>query len=663
MLKVDMKTIRIVLVDDSPDFLDSASRFLADQPELDVVGFARSGPEAIHQVDQLRPDVVIMDLVMPGMTGVEATRWIKGRPSPPRVVVVSMHDDLEFRQAAEEAGADAYLSKLEFASRILEVVGAVMPRRAIRVWDPGAYGLRMLGRLTHTISTSLDLDEALGAIARIAGESFSTPFVAFWLADAAGTTLTLRAWWDESGGPPYPRRTASQGHGDVGWVAANRLALTVIDVGTDPWVLEREWFRGRGLTSLLGVPVTLGGQLLAVLTLATREPIALCPERQDLLDGFVFQAALAIRSARLDDESRRAQDFLRSISEATADAIVAIDVAGRVTHVAGRAAELFASPPDRLLGRNVQEAPACWQEGSWAFADLARRLAAGETVTNYETTLRTPDGRRRETRSSIAPLRDATGAVSGGVAVVRDVTERRRTERTLEQAAKLALAGSWLAGVAHELNDPLTAVVAQAEVLQIEASQRGEPALSEMAGRILESATWSSRVVRAFLGLARYGTPVRRPVAINDVVSTVLDLMAAPLACHRIEVESTLAPDLSPVAGDADQLHQVVIHLVSNAMHALREAPQPRRLLIDTRPGDSPGRIVLEVADSGPGVPAALNGLIFEPFVTTRPKGEAAGLGLALCRRFVTALGGTIRAGRAATGGAVFTVELPAVQG
>jgi PAS domain S-box-containing protein len=662
MMKVDMKTIRIVIVDDSPDFLESASRFLADQPELEIVGVARSGPEAIQQVDQLRPDVVIMDLVMPGMTGVEATRWIKGRPSPPRVVVVSMHDDLEFRQAAEEAGADAYLNKLEFASRILPVVGAVMPRRAIRIWDPGAYGLRMLGRLAHTISTAVDLDEALGAIARTAGESLGAPFVSVWLADAAGTTLTLRASWDQLGGPAYPRRTASSGHGDVGWVAANRLALTVIDVGTDPWVLEREWFQARGLTSLLGVPVTLGEQLLGVLTLATPAPMTLYPERQDLIDGFVFQAALAVRSARLDDETRLAQDFLRSISEATADAIVAIDVAGRVTHVAGRADELFASPADQLLGRNVQEVPACWQEGPWAFADLARRLAAGQTVTNYETTLRTRDGRRRETCSSIAPLRDAAGAISGGVAVVRDVTEHRRTERTLEQAAKLALAGSWLAGVAHELNDPLTAVVAQAEVLSIEASQRGEPALSEMARRILDAATWSSRVVRAFLGLARYGTPARRPVEINEVVSTVLDLMAGLLTSHRIEVGTTLAPKLPPVAGDADQLHQVVIHLVSNAVFALREAPQPRQLVITTRPGDSAGRVVLEVADSGPGVPLALNDLMFEPFVTTRPAGEGAGLGLALCHRFITALGGTLRAARGAAGGAVFTVELLAAE-
>jgi C4-dicarboxylate-specific signal transduction histidine kinase len=183
-----------------------------------------------------------------------------------------------------------------------------------------------------------------------------------------------------------------------------------------------------------------------------------------------------------------------------------------------------------------------------------------------------------------------------------------------------------------------------------------------MARRILESATWSARLVRSFLGLARYGTPARQPMAINDVVSTVLDLMASLLAAHRIEVTTRLAPELLPVVGDADQLHQVVIHLLSNAVRALREAPQPRRLEIDTRPGDAPDRVVLQVTDSGPGVPRELNGLIFEPFVTTRPASEGVGLGLTLCQRFVTAHGGTIRVGWGAGGGAVFTVELPAAQ-
>jgi PAS domain S-box-containing protein len=657
-----MKAIRVLVVDDSPEFLDSASRFLADRPGLKVVGRARSGPEGIQQVDQLRPDVVIMDLAMPGMNGIEATRWIKARPTPPGVLIVSMHDSAEFRRAAEEVGADGYLSKLEFAASVVETISGLVPRRAVREWDPGVGGLRTLGRLTHLLSTASDLDEALAVVARTTGESLGVPFVALWLADAAGISLTLRAHSDRSGGTPYPGRSVSFGEGEVGWVAANRLALSITETSTDPWVLEPEWFRSRGYTSLLAVPVTPNGAVVAVLVLAAPAPITLGAEQQDLLDALVFQAAVAIRNARLDDEVRTARDFLRSLTSATADAIVTLDVEGRVTQVAGRAGELFGCQPDQLLGRNVQEQPSCWHEGPWAFPDLASRLTAGETVTNYETALRTPDGRHRETRSSIAPLRDATGAVSGGVAVVRDVTEHRRAERTLEQAARLALAGSWLAGVAHELNDPLTAVVAQAEVLHIEASQRGELGLSEMARRILESATWSSRVVRAFLGLARYGTPARRPVGLNEVIATSLDLMATLLASHRIEVASTLAPQLPPVAGDADQLHQVVIHLVSNAVYALREAPQPRLLAITTRPGDSAGRVVLEVADSGPGVPLALNGLIFEPFVTTRPAGDGVGLGLALCQRFVGALGGTVRVARSAGGGAVFTVELVAAE-
>ncbi len=651
--------VRILLVDDSNQFLEVAARFLAGQPGLDIVGCAGSGEEAIRQVERLDPDVVLMDVSMPGMGGLEATRRIKARPVPPRIVVVSMHDSHELRRMAEAAGADGYVGKWAFASSVVEAVRGSEPSAAAGGRDARAAGLRALVDVTNLIASCQDVDEALGAIAKAVGPTTSARFVSLWLADEAARTLTLRAWSDTTGGAPYPRRIAPYGQVVVGWVATHRQALHVPDVGADPWVLDREWFRARGFASVLALPVSHGDDLLGVLALAGPAPFMLAPDEHDLLEGFVAQAAVVIRNARLREELRAARDLIHSIAETSVDAIVATDLEGRVTYVSGRAEELFGCQAVRLVGRSVRELDACWRDGPRAFGGLAGRIAAGQTVKGYETLISTPDGRCLEASAAVAPLRDSAGQVSGGVAIIRDMTEQTRVQRSLQQAEKLALLG----GVAHELTNPLAAVVAQAELLGVAAANRGDSPLSAMAQRILDSATGCFRIVKAFHGLARRGTPEPRPVALNDVVSCALDAVVRSLGNDGIEVIRALAPALPTLSGDPDQLHQVVTNLVRNATQTLRGGPPPRWLRIATRFDEAADRIVLEVGDSGPGVPEEIRARVFEPFFTTKPPGEGTGLGLALCHMFVSAHGGTIRVGSAPGGGALFTVELPVAAG
>ena len=117
-----MPPIRILLVDDNTEFLESAAHFLAAVPETVVVGWARSGREAIRRLDDLHPDLILMDLVMPGMDGLEATRRIKAQPAPPRVVILTLFDGAEYRTAILEAHADGVLAKSEFGSRLLPLI-------------------------------------------------------------------------------------------------------------------------------------------------------------------------------------------------------------------------------------------------------------------------------------------------------------------------------------------------------------------------------------------------------------------------------------------------------------------------------------------------------------------------------------------------------------
>ncbi len=122
-----MPTIRLLLVDDSPEFLQAAANFLATDPEIEVVGQARSGQEALDQLAGQRLAIVLMDLAMPGMNGLETTRRIKAQPDAPRVIVLTLYDNPSYRALAQTAGADGFVAKSEFGSQLLPLIHKLCP--------------------------------------------------------------------------------------------------------------------------------------------------------------------------------------------------------------------------------------------------------------------------------------------------------------------------------------------------------------------------------------------------------------------------------------------------------------------------------------------------------------------------------------------------------
>ncbi len=121
--------VRVLLVDDSPEFLESAARFLSTDPWIEIVGRALSGSDALAQAARLHPDLVLMDLAMPGMNGLEAARQIRTQPDPPRIVIVTMYDSPEYRVAAEAEGAEGFVTKPEFGTRLLPLIRTLFVKR------------------------------------------------------------------------------------------------------------------------------------------------------------------------------------------------------------------------------------------------------------------------------------------------------------------------------------------------------------------------------------------------------------------------------------------------------------------------------------------------------------------------------------------------------
>jgi signal transduction histidine kinase/CheY-like chemotaxis protein len=329
--------------------------------------------------------------------------------------------------------------------------------------------------------------------------------------------------------------------------------------------------------------------------------------------------------------------------------------------------------------RERATAPLLWALAIGAIAlllPLGELTRAAETLARGDTAVRLPATRddelgrlasafnhmAHEVAERDAALREDKRRIEQALAdTTKAEAELARQRDALHQSDKLSALGSLLAGVAHELNNPLTVVVGRA--MQME-DQAGSAVDRERAQKIRLAAERCARIVRTFLAMARRQDATRRPTDLNPLILGALELLGYALNSSDVQVEHDLAEGLPPVLADADQLSQVFLNLFTNARQAMAQTAGPRRLRVTSRAGDGGRSVVVEVADTGPGVPTELAGRIFDPFFTTKPVGEGTGVGLSVCLGIVQAHGGSLAL--AASGpperpGATFVVTLPAV--
>ena len=243
-------------------------------------------------------------------------------------------------------------------------------------------------------------------------------------------------------------------------------------------------------------------------------------------------------------------------------------------------------------------------------------------------------------------------------------TELQRTLQTLKstqaqliQSEKLSAVGEFVAGIAHELNNPLTSVIGFGELLkQTELSQKQ----TNFVNCIVKSSERCHKIVQGLLSFARQSPPERKPLKLNETVSTVVDLMAYELRTSNIEVRIEAPEEFPYVMGDPHQLQQVFLNILNNSRQAMEGQEHPGRMRIVLETAGALVRMRFE--DNGPGIPKENLARIFDPFFTTKPVGKGTGLGLSLCYGIIQEHGGTISAEAGVRGGAVFTIDLPVCQ-
>ena len=331
------------------------------------------------------------------------------------------------------------------------------------------------------------------------------------------------------------------------------------------------------------------------------------------------------------------------------------DAQGRYVMANPQMARVFDLPPEEILGRSAADLLSPEEAGLVArYDDEVRKTMESAAVeeqlegrTEYEWTLVVR-----------FPVDRGKGIEIGGFDI--DITALKTSERELQhsrealmQAEKLAAMGSLLAGVSHELNNPLAAVVGNAIILEEELAGHPE---AERVAKIRNAAERCGRIVKSFLDMARQRPPVRSAIDLNEIVREALSLADYGLRTAGIRVEQALAPELPAIWADRDQIYRAVVNLVVNAQHSLETRREHRRLRASTWHED--GRVVAEIADNGPGVDPGLARRIFEPFFTTKPMGSGTGVGLSSALGIVEAHGGALELVDGGEG-ATFRIILP----
>lgn len=254
------------------------------------------------------------------------------------------------------------------------------------------------------------------------------------------------------------------------------------------------------------------------------------------------------------------------------------------------------------------------------------------------------------------PVLRARSAAFGARLVViclADASDESRLRSHLGMAEKLASIGELLSSVAHELNNPLTAVLGYADLL-LSDDTPGIP--RDEIERIRSEAVRCKRIVANLLDLARADSVDLRPLVLSEVIEKVLEFRL--YACRSWNISLTAeVEETRPVLGDFHRLVQAVLNLVTNAEDAVKHRPEPRRITVRVR--QSADRAIVTVDDNGPGVADAVKPFVFQPFFTTKPRGKGTGLGLSLVRNTFRQHGGGVRVEDAPGGGARFVADLP----
>ncbi len=413
-------------------------------------------------------------------------------------------------------------------------------------------------------------------------------------------------------------------------------------------------FDGCTVETAAIAPLTAHGVTVGAILVADTDEGEFTTEDLWLLSTVATQTAVVLANSRFFEMFRRGKEEWETTFDALTESIAIVDGEGVMRRVNSALARLLGLPEPSLVGKSFTDLVFGSAEEIPDALEAARNGQSPPPETVRSLPL------QRTIRVTAAPLPESERASDAIVVLIEDVTEQRALETQLIQNEKMAAVGQLVSGVAHELNNPLTSISGLSEFL-LEPGRMPESHTEHM--RVIhEQAERAGRIVQSLLTFARKGEPEIAEVDINWVVTKTVQLVEHEFTLGGITLDRRLADTPLTVRGDQHELQQVVLNLLTNAIHVVDDLPPdaPKTITIQTK-READGKITLSVADSGPGVPEDHVGRLFTPFFTTKEPGKGTGLGLSITYGIVKSHGGAIVYDRAPppSGGACFRITLP----
>lgn len=669
--------MHVLVVDDEPEIADSLAEFLT-RTEGYRVTVAVNGQEAMEILEASTDgtvdavDLVLLDVRMPLVSGPEVLSWLRNHPELryTRVIVLTAAAGNEEKVEALSAGADDYITKPYYPLELLARVKTILRTQQLeKQLQRQSQQLLALSRVSRLVTAKLATGEVLAAAAEGIEAVVGSELAAVFMTDNTRAHLLCRYVHPADGrltAETYP--PVEVGLGAIGQAyheeKSVRFNSPIADGRFLPELAGRSEFSVR---SVLATPFYVRGKPVGVLAAFNKHDGSFNEVDRGLLSSLASSVSRALEIAWLFQNVRQRQQELlesRNTLQAVIDGILhpiyTITEDWNLVAVNMTKAEELAASQEELTGRPCYQA-FFERDSPCEHCAVAGTLAEKEPI-RWTVSWLGKDHFPREWDVNAYPIPVSAPGSAGASAIViwQDRTEERRLENSLVQAGKLAAIGQLAAGVAHEINNPLTAINANAQMLEMTMPHDDDN--FESVELIVQAGDRAAKVVRGLLDFARQSQFEFEMVDVNGTIMQALGLVAYQFTAANIKVIKKLAKGLPQVDASWEHLESVWLNLLINSRDALASLPGEKQVEIVSSLDSTGKEILVFIRDNGHGMATGELAHAFEPFFTTKGPGQGTGLGLANCRRIIEQHGGEIEVSSSAREGSTFVIRLPVPQ-
>ena len=660
---------RILVVDDEIELAESLADFLV-RKEGYQVKITHDGQQAIAYLEstvgsKAEVDLVLLDMRMPGLSGLEVLDWIRRHPDLryTRVVLLTAAASNDEKVQALSAGADDYITKPYYMQELLARVKTILRTQQLeKQLHRQSRQLAALNRISQAVAATLETSQVYATAVRGVDAILEVELAAVLIVE--GGKLHCQHVRHYKGAiPAHIFPSADRGQGILGRAWSEQETFCLNHAENDPrFDPTCDSPIGYSVHSVVATPLTVRGRLVGVLAAYNKRDGEFSDVDVDLFSSLASSVSEAIENAWLFQRVRlrhqellEGRDTLQALIDGIPNPIYTISDEWKLVAVNKSKIDQLDNPPETLSGGTCFRVFYGRQQPCEHCA-VALTLAE-KTEQHWPVRWLGEDHLPREWEVSAYPIPGKQISSARAVIVWQDKTEERRLESSLMQAGKLAAIGQLAAGVAHEINNPLTVINANAQMLKMVMPVEDEN--FESVDLMVRAGERAAKVVRGLLDFARQEQYAFNPGDLNESVREALDLVNYQLQSAKVTVTTELDSTLPPIVASWEHLKSVWLNLLLNARDALLHNNDQRQLELATRWNRDSQTVQVVLHDNGKGMTEAETAHIFEPFYTTKGPGQGTGLGLATCHRIVEQHSGEITVASKVNEGTTFLITLP----